>query len=288
MELKILGHTKIHFLLNETDEFFDNFLVAAALSHTIILGNPWLNKYKVLLDFSRQCLHAGRTQRRTYFWARATHTRSQTTNTDIHIENNFPEKYHERLAEILKQFYNIFAGEHSTTTGATSHCLHLVPHAKPFRCPPYRYPTNKKETIAREVEKILQDGVIEHSTSNYSSPIVLVKKKDGSTRFCVDYRKLNAQTKDETSVLPVIPEALRDLSQAKVFSVLDLKSGYWQIPMAPESKYLTAFTTPDGATYQFKVMPFGLKNAPSTFQNLMVQEVLPGYLRKFAMVTLMT
>ena len=115
---------------------------------------------------------------------------------------------------------------------------------------------------------------------------MLVKKKDGAPRFCVDYRKLNAQTTDEASALPVINEALRDLSSAKVFSVLDLKSGYWQIPMDQRSKHLTAFTTPDGATYQFRRMPFGLKNAPATFQNLMTREVLPGCLRKYAVVYL--
>ncbi|XP_031356762.1 uncharacterized protein K02A2.6-like [Photinus pyralis] len=114
----------------------------------------------------------------------------------------------------------------------------------------------------------------------------VVKKKDGKPRFCVDYRRLNAITKDESSNLPVIHETLRDLGTAKIFSTLDLKSGYWQVPLDDASKPLTAFTTHDGAAYQFRVMPFGLKIAPATFQKLMTQEVLPGYLHKFAMVYL--
>jgi hypothetical protein len=113
-----------------------------------------------------------------------------------------------------------------------------------------------------------------------------VKKKDGRPRFCVDYRRLNTITMDEAASLPIIQETLRDLGQAKVFTSLDLTSGYWQVPLSEESKQYTAFSTPDGGLYQFRVMPFGLKGAPSTFQRLMCQEVFSGHLRKFAMVYL--
>jgi hypothetical protein len=99
------------------------------------------------------------------------------------------------------------------------------------------------------VEKMLASGVIEPSTSEYASPVVIVKKKDGQPRFCADYRRLNAATRDEAAPLPIIQEMLRDLGQAKVFSSLDLKSGYWQIPLSNESKEYTAFTTPDGGLY---------------------------------------
>jgi hypothetical protein len=104
-----------------------------------------------------------------------------------------------------------------------------------------------------------------------------VKKKDGRPRFCVDYRRLNTITMDEAASLPIIQETLRDLGQAKVFTSLDLTSGYWQVPLSEESKQYTAFSTPDGGLYQFRVMPF---------QRLMCQEVLSGHLRKFAMVYL--
>mgnify|MGYP005985470937 FL=1 len=133
---------------------------------------------------------------------------------------------------------------------------------------------------------MLSDGVIEPSTSPYVSPIIILTKKDGKYRFCVDYRRLNAITDDAASSMPNIPDTLRDLGQAKVFSTIDLRSGYWQIPLTDRAKPLTAFSTPDGAHYQFRVMPFGLNNAPATFQRLMVQEVLVGYLRKFAIAYL--
>jgi hypothetical protein len=133
---------------------------------------------------------------------------------------------------------------------------------------------------------MLVSGVIEPSTSEYASPVVIVKKKDGQPRFCVDYHRLNAATRDEAAPLPIIQEMLRDLGQVKVFSSLDLKSGYWQVPLSDESKEYTAFTTPDGGLYQFRVMPFGRKGAPPTFQRLMSQEVLTGHFRNFTMVYL--
>jgi hypothetical protein len=103
--------------------------------------------------------------------------------------------------------------------------------------------------------------------------VVLVKKKDGTVRFCTNYRRLNMLTKDEAEPLPQIQEVLREFGTATVYSSLDLKSGYWQIPMDQALKKLTAFATPDGAgaTYQYRVIPFGLQNAPATFQNFMAR-----------------
>ena len=121
---------------------------------------------------------------------------------------------------------------------------------------------------------MLRRGVIEPSMSPWASAIVLVKKKDGSTRFCVDYRRLKNFTIKDAYPLPRIDESLDQLSGAQWFSTLDMNSGYWQIELDPTDKHKTAFVTRQGL-YEFNVMPFGLCNAPATFERLL-QTVLSG------------
>ena len=117
-------------------------------------------------------------------------------------------------------------------------------------------------------------GVVRPSSSPWASPIVLVKKKDGSLRFCIDYRELNSVTKADIFPLTRIDDLLDQLGESRFFSTLDLASGYWQVQVHPDSVEKTAFVTHQGL-YEFQVMPFGLKNAPAVFQKLM-QQVLRG------------
>ena len=146
--------------------------------------------------------------------------------------------------------------------------------ARPIRQRPYRVPLAKRKVIEDQIQDMLQDGIIEPSTSPWASPITLVPKGD-SWRFCVDYRTLNAVTKKDSYPLPLIQDIFNRLEGAAIFSTLDLKSGYWQIPVAEEDRSKTAFVCPSNGLFQFRRLSFGLANGPAVFQRTM-DRVLQG------------
>ncbi|KAL5475685.1 hypothetical protein EMCRGX_G025531 [Ephydatia muelleri] len=145
---------------------------------------------------------------------------------------------------------------------------------QPRKSPLRRMPLAVRAEVARQVEKMQEMGVVTPSSSPWSSPVVLVRKKDGAHRFCVDYRGLNEVTKADGFPLPRVDDLLDQLGHSRYFSTLDLAAGFWQIRMHPDSKEKTAFATPQGL-FEFQVMPFGLMNSPAVFQRLM-QQVLAG------------
>jgi hypothetical protein len=132
----------------------------------------------------------------------------------------------------------------------------------------YPLPFQSEKVVCEEVEKMLQLGVIEESVSPYSSPVVLVKKKDGSIRFCIDFRELNKVTEFDAEPIPDVETLFTSLRNKTFFTKVDLAKGYWQIPMAAEDKEKTAFRTPMGL-FQFVRMPFGMSTAPSSFARMM-------------------
>lgn len=192
------------------------------------------------------------------------------------IASDLPTVHAMQLRDLLSSFKDIFDLDDRPLGQATAvqHRIHTG-DANPVRRRPYRVSMTERQTIQAEVDKMLRKDIIEPSTSPWASPVILVRKKDGTWRFCVDYRHLNKVTTKDVYPLPRIDDALDCLHGAKYFSSIDLRTGYWQIAVDELDREKTAFVTPDGL-YQFKVMPFGLCNAPATFERMM-DSLLHGF-----------
>ena len=156
--------------------------------------------------------------------------------------------------------------------------------ARPIKQRPYRFSPQENEVVRQEIDKMLGAGIIRKSKSPWASPVLVVPKPDGSPRFCIDYRRLNSITKKDVYPLPRIDEALDTLGGALYFSALDLKAGYWQIPLSDSDAEKTAFITKFGL-FEFTRLPFGLCGAPAIFQRLM-DETLGDLLWKTVIVYL--
>ncbi|BHF60516.1 hypothetical protein SprV_0100348100 [Sparganum proliferum] len=175
----------------------------------------------------------------------------------------------ETLKRMLLGFHDVFAWD-EYTLGRTSCIRHAIETgtAKPIWQPPRRIPAHLQKEVDTLLDSMLATGVIKPSRSPWASPVTLVPKKDGTIRFCIDYRRLNAATTRDSFPLPRIECTLDALAGSRWFSTLDLKSGYWQVEVEPADRQKTAFILPQGL-YEFETMPFGLCNAAATFQRLM-------------------
>jgi hypothetical protein len=190
-----------------------------------------------------------------------------------------------QLMELLTSFTDVFSSG-DTDLGCTDLVEHHINTGShhPIKQPSRRVGPARRKEMEEALDGLIQQGVVERSCSPWTSAIVLVKKKDGSTRCCVDYRAVNNITVKDSYPLPRMDDILDSLIGATWFSTLDMKSGYHQVRVAKEDKPKTAFSFGQGL-WQFRVMPFGLCNAPATFERLM-ERILEGLHWKTALVYL--
>ena len=179
--------------------------------------------------------------------------------------SHLPSVQRKELAEVITQYREVFPDVPSKTN-LIEHDVDVGDSA-PIKQHPYRVSPMKKELLDKEVQYMLKNDIIEESQSNWSSPCILVPKHDGGFRFCTDFRKVNDKTKSDSFPIHRIADCIDQIGNAKFVSTFDMLKGYWQVPLTQRAREISAFVTPSGL-YQYKVMPFGMKNAPATFQRM--------------------
>lgn len=255
MSIECIGEVLVPVKL-ENRESIVKMLIVPELAHGLILGINFWKQMDVLPD-----LRGGS-------WTFAKNGDASVMIANAGCDQSLSRltyNQQSRLDVVTKSFFEYTKDE----LGCTSWIKHeILTDSPPIKQKYYRVSPYVQHHIDAEVSKMLEMDVIEESVSPWSSPILLVKKKDDSYRFVVDFRELNKVSKPCAYPVPFISGILDKLSNAKYLSTLDVKSAYWQIPLEEKSRELTAFTVPGRGLFQFKRMPFGLHSGGSTWQRL--------------------
>ena len=234
-------------------------VVCDQLPHDLILGDTSLRKGNSVIDLVKNEL--------TWF-SKKWPLKRQIPLGYSTIGPIVPETGEEQFNAVVRNNGDVFSAKGERTGECHTTALRIPTVGPPINQRAYRMPLTKRTVVDEMVASMLADDIIQPSSSAYASPILLIPKKDGEYRFCVDYRKLNAVTEEDVFPLPLIQDIFDLVGGSKYFSTLDLKAGYHQLPVAPEHIHKTAFKTHNGL-YEFRRVPFGLKSAPNFFQREM-------------------
>jgi hypothetical protein len=259
----------------DDEEFMLDFFMIPLAGYDMVLGVHWLCTLgPILWDFTKARMSCWQDDHRVV-WQGLPARRTPSVAHAMEPEH--------LMSALLEEFDDVFL----PPTGLPpprrlNHKIHLLPDTPPIAVRPYRYPQLVKDELEWQCEEMLQQGIIKSSSSAFSSPVLLIKKHDGSWRFCVDYRAVNAKTVCDMFPIPIMEELLDELRGTRFFTKLDLHSGYHQVRMDVADIHKIAFRIHHGH-FEFLVMPFGLTNAPATFQVLM-NDILQDFIRVFVLV----
>lgn len=250
--------------------------VVPSLKQSIILGIDFWEKMQLVADIYNKTWE---------FTPGNVKINSVEVGGGLQTEEHLTPEEKEKLREFMETEFN--ATNETCILGKTNLVEHIIEtgDARPIKQRYYPLSPARLKSVYEELDKMLDLGVVVPSKSAWASPIVLLDKPDGSKRFCVNYRKLNAVTNRDAYPLPQVTVILDRLRDARYLSSLDIKSAYWQIPMAKESQDKTAFTVPGRGLFEFTRMPFGLHNAPATWQRF-IDSVIGGDLEPHVFVYL--
>ncbi len=246
--------------------------VVTNLPCVVLLGLPFLEQVKGCHDVANRLLitPSGPILLSTQVHGHHNNSNNAAIDPELKLDmsnSNLTPEEQQELRMLLLEYDDLWRGGRRGKAVGVEHQIKLMTD-RPIVSRPRTTTPEQKQAIQEEVNKMLKDGVIQHSDSPYASEIVLVMKHTGDWRFCLDFRPLNKQTIPDKYPLPRISDLIRSIKNSKYFVALDLKAGYWQIPMAADSIKYTAFRCFLGL-FEHLVMPFGLTNAPATFQRLM-------------------
>lgn len=278
---QVIGYVNVPLLLGDIEKVV-KMLVVPSLSHSVILGSDIGRMFDITLDYSSNSYFVGGKQL-------ATATKISSSVDALYSINKISsrsELNHDESRQ-LNSMIESFRSLSSSRLGRTNKITHKIDTggAEPIKQRHHVMSPYKLDILNKELDRMLELGVVRSSTSPWSSPVLIVEKANGDPRFCFDGRKLNSVTKKCAYPLPIVDQILNKLSGAQFLSSIDLKSAFWQIPLHPDSCEKTAFVIPGRGLFEFEVMPFGLCNAAQTLQALM-DSVLGPELDPFVFVYL--
>jgi hypothetical protein len=259
-------------------EFRATAIILEASSIDLILGMSWLRKAKAIIHCGRGTIEltSPKGERFDVEITVTTYTRCATFFIDVEFVGN--------NVRVVSDFPDVFPDElpGMPPDREVEFVIELLPGTAPISKRPYRMSVEELKELKEQLTKLQEARYIRPNSSPWGAPVLFVQKKDGSQRMCVDYRSLNDVTVKDKYLLPHIEDLFDQMRGARVFSKIDLRSGYHQMKIRPFDIPKTAFSTRYGL-YEFTVMSFGLNNAPAYFMNLM-NKVFIEYLDRFVMV----